>query len=88
MKTLFPLTWRPICLPHNQCLNLGPTRHIGQARNVPVQEELERLESGRAAGPSGHQHAAPESSTDGIAAAALVYFRRLGHLASCAASLR
>ena len=53
-----------------------------------VQEELERLESGGCAGPSGHQHAAHGSATDGIAAAALVYFRKLGRLASCAANLR
>ncbi len=53
-----------------------------------VQEELERLKSGRSAGPSGHQHAACESRTDDIAAAAMVYFGKLGHLASCAANLR
>ena len=53
-----------------------------------VQEELERLESSKAAGPSGHEHGAHESATNGIAAAALVYFQKLGHLASCAADLR
>lgn len=53
-----------------------------------VQEVLERLESSKAAEPSGHEHGSHESATNGIAAGALVYFQKLGHLASCAADLR
>ena len=53
-----------------------------------VQEEVERLQSCRAAGPSGRDEAAGGASGDATAAAALVYFRKLGHLASCAADLR
>ena len=56
--------------------------------HLRVQEQLERLESGRAAETSGRDEAASGSNTNGIAAAALVYYSRLGHLASCAADLR
>ena len=53
-----------------------------------VQEEFGRLESCREAGTSGHEHHESGSTTDGVAAAALVYFNKLGHLASCTADIR
>ena len=56
---------------------------------MPVaQEELGRLESCQEAGTSGREHHGSESTTDGVAAAALVYFKKLGHLASCTADIR
>ena len=53
-----------------------------------VQEELGRLESCREAGTSGYEHHGSPSATEGVAAAALLYFKKLGHLASCTADIR
>ncbi len=53
-----------------------------------VQEERGRLDSSREAGTAGREHQRSGSTTDGVAAAALVYFNRLGHLASCTADIR
>lgn len=82
------LTWCHLAmyLANGSCPGYSSRPH--EALLPSVQAELERLESGRSAGPSGHQHAAHDSATDGVAAAAVVYFRKLGHLASCAANLR
>ena len=46
------------------------------------------MEFCREAGTSGHEHCGSGSTSDGVAAAALVYFNKLGHLASCAADIR
>ena len=53
-----------------------------------AQEELGRLESCREAGTSGDEHHGSQAAPEGIAAAALVYFSKLGHLASCTADIR